>query len=183
MSSKGPVQRTFKHDFRVFLAWPLVCNVCSVYTSRLRLRENERNNSQQCWELLRTCWQRCANGCNNSQQCWDLQCIVGGIQPISLCKPCVMSVRGPNNVGRAVQTDPTLLRYASAITEQKKCWELLANNVALVCTGLDTQRQPTTSSTVEYQSLISFRRILSRLHFFRRLRHMLHSAFHCTKYF
>ena len=39
---------------------------------------------------------------------------------------CVMSVRGPNNVRRAVQTDPTLLRYASAITEQKKCWELLA---------------------------------------------------------
>ena len=37
-----------------------------------------------------------------------------------------MSVRGPNNVGRAVQTDPTLLCYASAITEQKKCWELLA---------------------------------------------------------
>ena len=81
---------------------------------------------QQCWELLRPCWQWCANGCNNSQQCWDLQCIVGRIQPISLCKPCVMSVRGPNNVGRAVQTDPTLLRYASAITEQKKCWELLA---------------------------------------------------------
>ena len=37
-----------------------------------------------------------------------------------------MSVRGPNNVGRAVQTDPTLLRYASAITGQNKCWELLA---------------------------------------------------------
>ena len=37
-----------------------------------------------------------------------------------------MSVRGPNNVGWAVQTDPTLLRYASAITEQKKCWDLLA---------------------------------------------------------
>ena len=51
--------------------------------------------------------------------------MVGRIQPISLCKPCIMSVRGPNNVGRAVQTDPTLLRYASAITEQKKCWELL----------------------------------------------------------
>ena len=31
------------------------------------------------------------------------------IQPIRLCKPCVMHVRGPNNVGRAVQTDPTLL--------------------------------------------------------------------------
>ena len=37
-----------------------------------------------------------------------------------------MSVRCSNNVGRAVQTDPTLLRYASAITEQRKCWELLA---------------------------------------------------------
>ena len=37
-----------------------------------------------------------------------------------------MSVHGPNNIGRAVQTDPTLLRYALAITEQKKCWELLA---------------------------------------------------------
>ena len=39
-----------------------------------------------------------------------------------------MRVRGSNNVGRAVQTDPTLLRFASAITEQKKSWELLARN-------------------------------------------------------
>ena len=37
-----------------------------------------------------------------------------------------MRVRDPNNVGRAVRLDPTLLRYASAIMEQKKCWELLA---------------------------------------------------------
>ena len=36
-----------------------------------------------------------------------------------------MHVRGPNNVARAVQTDPTLL-HTLAITEQKKCWELLA---------------------------------------------------------
>ena len=89
-------------------------------------RTQQLPTRQQCWELLRACWQWCANGCNNSQQCWDLQSIVGRIQPISLCKPCVTSVRGPNNVGRAVQTDPTLLPYASAITEQKKCWELLA---------------------------------------------------------
>ncbi|CAH3164803.1 unnamed protein product [Porites evermanni] len=34
-----------------------------------------------------------------------------------------MSVRGPYNVGRAVPTDPTLVRYVSAITEQKKCWD------------------------------------------------------------
>ena len=48
---------------------------------------------------------------------------------IALLSPrrsCVMSVPGPNNVGKAVQTDPTLLHYASAITEQKKCLELLA---------------------------------------------------------
>ena len=31
-----------------------------------------------------------------------------------------------NNVGRAVQTDPALLRCASAITEQKRCLDLLA---------------------------------------------------------
>ena len=80
-----------------------------------------------------------------------------------------MSVRGPNNDGRAVQTDPTLLRYALVITGQKKwwvllpekfdrfqtlcnnmqqgvqtditcniqqCWELLANNVGSISTGL-----------------------------------------------
>ena len=80
----------------------------------------------------------------NSQQWWDLQCNVGRIQPISLCKPCVMSVRGPNNVGRAVQTDPTLLRYASPITEQKKCWELLADKFdrfQTLCNN--TQQHPT----------------------------------------
>ena len=81
----------------------------------------------------------------------------------------------PQLVGRAVQTDPTLLHYASAITEQKKCWELLAekfdrfqtlrnnmqqgvqtdgtcniqqcwellaNNVASVCTGLKKNNNP-----------------------------------------
>ena len=89
------------------------------------------------------------NGRNNSQHCWDLQCIVGRIQPISLCKPCVMSVRGPNNVGRAVQTDPTLLRYASAITEQKKCWELLAEKFDRFQTlRNNTQQHPTTCKRV-----------------------------------
>ena len=42
---------------------------------------------QQCWELLRACWQWCANECHNSQQVWDLQCIVGRIRPISLWNP------------------------------------------------------------------------------------------------
>jgi len=55
-----------------------------------------------------------------------------------------MSVRGPNNVGRAVQTDPTLLRYASAITEQKKCWELLAEKFERFQTlRNNTQQHPT----------------------------------------
>ena len=54
---------------------------------------------QQWWELLRLCWQWCANRCNTSQQCWDLQWIVGRIQPIRLRRPFVMRVRGPNNVG------------------------------------------------------------------------------------
>ena len=104
---------------------------------------------QQCWELLRTCWQRCVNGCNNSQHCWDLQCIVGRIQPIILLRPCVMSARGSSNVGRAVQTDPTFLRYTSAITEQKKCWELLAEKSDRFQTlHNNTQQHPTTCKRV-----------------------------------
>ena len=52
-----------------------------------------------------------------------------------------MSMCGPNNVGRAVQTDPTLLRYALAITEQKKCWELLAEKFDLFETYRNGMRQ------------------------------------------
>ena len=95
------------------------------------------------------CWQWCANGCNNSQQVWDPQYIVGRIQLISLCNPCVMSVRGPKNVGIAMQTDPTLLHYASAITEQKKCLELLAEKFERFQTlRNNTQQHPTTCNRV-----------------------------------
>ena len=41
-----------------------------------------------CWELLRPCWQWCANRCNNSKQCCDLQCIVGRVWPITLETMC-----------------------------------------------------------------------------------------------
>ena len=118
-----------------------------------RLRANERNNCQYCspdnfgsW----SCYDRVGEWCaNNSGQCWDLQCIVRRIQPIRLWRPCVMRVRGPNNVGRAVQTNPTLLRYASAITEQKKCWELLVQNFELFQTlRNNTQQHATTSNRV-----------------------------------
>ena len=40
-----------------------------------------------------------------------------------------MRVRGPNNIGRAVQLDPTLLRHASANTEQKKCWTVVGSKL------------------------------------------------------
>ena len=45
---------------------------------------------QQCWKLLRPCWQWCANGCNNSNQCWD--------NNVGSC--CAL-------VGSGVQTDAT----------------------------------------------------------------------------
>ena len=49
----------------------------------------------------------------------------------------------PNNV--AVQADPTLLRYASEITEQTNCWELLAEKFDRFQTlRNDTQQHPTT---------------------------------------
>ena len=40
-----------------------------------------------------------------------------------------MHMHGPKIVERAVQMDPTFLHYASAITEQKKCWDLLPQKV------------------------------------------------------
>ena len=60
-----------------------------------------------------------------------------------------MSVRGPNSVGGAVKTDPTLLRYASAITEQKKCWELLAEKFdRFQAWRNNSQQHPTTCNRV-----------------------------------
>ena len=127
---------------------------------------------KQCWKLLRAYWQRCANGCNNSKQCCDLQCIVGRIQPISVCKPCVMSVRGPTmleelckriqhcyatfrlsrnkrNVGSCWLKSLTGFKLCATTSDNmqqgvqtdatcniQQCWELLANNLESVCTGL-----------------------------------------------
>ena len=133
----GAVAQSLKPDKRLAKA------------ARKRTQQLQTLVRQQCWKLLRPCWKWCANGWNNSQHCWDLPCIVGRIQPISLCKPCIMSVCGPNNVGRAVQTDPTLLGYASAITEQKKCWELLAEKFDWFQTlRNNTQQHPTTCNRV-----------------------------------
>ena len=64
-----------------------------------------------------------------------------------------MQVSGPKNVERAVQMDPisTLLRYASAITEQKKCRGLLHNNSqqhATTCNRVCKRTQHVTSNNV-----------------------------------
>ena len=49
-----------------------------------------------------------------------------GYNPLILWRPCVMRERGPYNVRRAVQTDPTLLRHAVRRSRNKKnvgsCW-------------------------------------------------------------
>ena len=60
-----------------------------------------------------------------------------------------MRVRGPNNVVRAAQTDPTLFRYASAITEQKRCFELSAQKFDQFQTlRNNSQQQSTTCNRV-----------------------------------
>ena len=51
---------------------------------------NGCNNSKQRWKLLRSCWQWCPNGGNNSKQCWD--------NNVGSC--CAL-------VGSGVQTDAT----------------------------------------------------------------------------
>ena len=56
----------------------------------------------------------------------------------------LMPLYGPNNVRRAVQTYPTLLRYDSSITGQKKCWELLTLKFDCIQTLRNNSQQHTT---------------------------------------
>ena len=65
-----------------------------------------------------------------------------------------MSVRDPNNVGRAMQTDPTLLRYASAITKQKKCWELLAEKFDRFQTLCNNMQQVVQTYNMKYPTML-----------------------------
>ena len=103
--------------------------------------------AQQCWELLRACWQWCANGYNNSQQVGDLPCIAtlrfGDHRTKEMFVSCwLKSLTGfklcattSNNMQQGVQTDATC--------NIQQCWQLLENNVASVYTGLKiaTKRQ------------------------------------------
>ena len=105
-------------------------------------------------ELLRPCWQWCANGCNNSQQCWPITHVGLSREVIvllSIRRSCVMIVPGPKNVGKAVETDPTLLLYASAIMEQKKCIEFLAQKFARFQTLRNNSQQHATTCNRLYK--------------------------------
>ena len=68
--------------------------------------------------------QKCTKECDARAKL--LFCLSKPIAFLPFSLPSSSSLRKLPNVVRAVQTDPTLLRHASAITEQKKCWELLA---------------------------------------------------------
>ena len=45
--------------------------VCRCQATCKRTHQLQTLLAQQCWELLRPCWQCCASGCNNSQHCWE----------------------------------------------------------------------------------------------------------------
>ena len=105
---------------------------CSV-PCYLKLRAKGRNNSQHCWaNNVGRCCVRVGDGMQTDATTPNnlRTCSTRGKDTTheTFLNTLILSwrVRGPNNVGRAVQTDPTLLRYASTITEQKKCWELFA---------------------------------------------------------
>ena len=107
------------------LSWSVRCY--------LKLCAKGRNNSQHCWaNNVGRCCVRVGDGMQTDATTSDnlRTCSTRGKDTTheTFLNTLILSwrVRGPNNVGRAVQTDPTLLRYASTITEQKKCWELFA---------------------------------------------------------
>ena len=79
----------------------------------------------------------------------DLQCIVERIQPIRLWRPCVMHMFGPNSVGKTVQTDPTLLCYASGTKEQKKCWLKSLIGFKRCTTAINSQQHATTCNNMQ----------------------------------
>ena len=62
-----------------------------------------------------------------------------------------MIVPGPKNFGKAVKTDPTLLLYASAIMEQKKCIEFLAQKFARFQTLRNNSQQHATTCNRLYK--------------------------------
>ena len=107
---------------------------------------------QQCWELLRSLQQWCANGCNNSQQCWDLQCIVGWSR--KGVYHCVMRMRGQEQqcwkrCENGSNIDPTLIQHRRSWNKRNigtgSCWlKSLTGFKLCVTTPNNTQQHTTT---------------------------------------
>ena len=100
------------------------------------------------------CWKSCANGSNIVALCFgdhgrkEMFGVVGWkVWQVSNSAQQLPTRR--NNMQQGVQTDPTLLGYASAITEQKNSWELLAEKFDRFQTlRNNTQQHPTTCNRV-----------------------------------
>ena len=90
-----------------------------------QLFQHVNSNSQQCWELLhpfaRSLKPR-ANGRNIVGSCCVRLHVAKSLTGFKLCATT------PNNMQQGVQTDVTC--------NIQQGWELVANNVASVCTGL-----------------------------------------------
>ena len=83
---------------------------------------------QQCCKLLCPCWQWCANACNNVGTCTSIE---RRMQPLRLWRPwhgnayasplqCWKSCANGSNI--------VAFHFSDQLTEQKKCWELSAQN-------------------------------------------------------
>ena len=101
--------------------WRVVASVLAVVCKRMQQHTNnvgsccvcvgngvqtDATTTKNVGELLRLCWQWCANGCNNNQQCW-------GVVASVLAVVCKRMQQHTNNVGSCcvlvgigVQTDP-----------------------------------------------------------------------------
>ena len=85
-----------------------------------------------------------ANGRNNFQQCWDLQCVVGRIQPIRLCKPCVMLCVAPTMLGelcKRIQHCCAKLRRSRNKRNVGSCWLKSLTGFKLCATTRNNMQQ------------------------------------------
>ena len=95
--------------------------------------QTDATTHQQCWKLLRLCWQWCANGCNNNQKCWG---VVASVLAV-VCK--------------RMQQQPTMLRVVASVLamvckrmqQQPTMLGVVASLLASVCKR--TQKLPTLS--------------------------------------
>ena len=108
----------------------MLASCCVCVSSGL---QTDATTHQQCWKLLRLCWQWCANGCNNNQKCWG---VVASVLAV-VCK--------------RMQQQPTMLRVVASVLamvckrmqQQPTMLGVVASLLASVCKR--TQKLPTMS--------------------------------------